>query len=206
MWWSSDLIECYALEGMEDAARREFGRLEKAAANSYMPTTAAVAARSKALLEPAAFEENMTEALRLHAVSDMPFEHARTELMIGQYLRRHNQPGKARSPLTAALAIFERLGAPDWTNRTRSELHATGIRLRQPTAAVLATLTPPELQVALAIARGHSNREVADLLFLSTKTVEFHLTNVFHKLGINRRTQLATMVAQQANLPLSAAR
>jgi hypothetical protein len=56
VWWSSDLIECYVLEGMEDAARRELGRLERAAANPEMPTTAAVAARSRALLEPAAFE------------------------------------------------------------------------------------------------------------------------------------------------------
>ena len=75
-----------------------------------------------------------------------------------------------------------------------------------PPTTRIGQLLVPRLQVALAIARGHSNREVADLLFLSTKTVEFHLTNVFHKLGINRRTQLATMVAQQANLPLSAAR
>ena len=93
--------------------------------NPHMPPTAAVAARSKALLEPAAFEEHMTEALRLHSISDMPSEHARTQLMLGHYLRRHNQAGKARSQLTAALAIFDRLGAPDWANRTRSELQAT---------------------------------------------------------------------------------
>jgi DNA-binding CsgD family transcriptional regulator len=170
-----------------------------------MPTTAAVAARSRALLEPASFENHMTEALRLHSISDMPFERARTELMIGQHLRRHNQPTKARSLLTAALALFDRLGAPDWANRARSELQATGIRMPQPTPGGLTTLTPQELQVALAVARGHSNREVAGLLFLSTKTVEFHLRNVFQKLGINRRTRLATIVAQQANLPISAA-
>jgi DNA-binding CsgD family transcriptional regulator len=205
MWWSGDLLECYVLEGMEDAARGEFGRLEKAAANPAMPTTAAVAARSRALLEPASFENHMTEALRLHSISDMPFERARTELMIGQHLRRHKQPTKARSLLTSALALFDRLGAPDWANRARSELQATGIRMPQPTPGGLTTLTPQELQVALAVARGHSNREVAGLLFLSTKTVEFHLRNVFQKLGINRRTRLATIVAQQANLPISAA-
>jgi tetratricopeptide (TPR) repeat protein len=88
MWWSSDLLECYVTEGMDDAARRELSRLEKVAANPDMPTTAAVTARSRALLEPAAFEEHMTEALRLHSISDMPFERARTELMIGQHVRR----------------------------------------------------------------------------------------------------------------------
>jgi DNA-binding CsgD family transcriptional regulator/tetratricopeptide (TPR) repeat protein len=205
MWWSSDLLECYVLEGMADAARRELGRLEKAAANPSMPTTAAVAARSRALLEPESFEDHMTEALRLHSISDMPFERARTELMIGQHLRRHNEPTKARALLTGALALFDRLGAPDWANRARNELQATGIRLARPTPGGLTTLTPQELQVALAVARGHSNREVAGLLFLSTKTVEFHLRNVFQKLGINRRTRLATIVAQQANLSVSAA-
>ncbi len=205
MWWSSDLLECYVSEGMDDAAWHELSRLEKAAANPSMPTTAAVAARSRALLEPAAFDEHMTEALRLHSIGDMPFEQARTELMVGQHLRRHNQPSNARSRLNAALVRFERLGAPDWANRARSELQATGVRIPQPAAAGLTMLTPQELQVALAVAGGHSNREVAGLLFLSTKTVEFHLSNVFHKLGINRRTRLATMVAQQASLPVSVA-
>jgi DNA-binding CsgD family transcriptional regulator len=205
LWWSSDLLECYVAEGMEDAARRELSRLEKVAANPDMPTTAAVTARSRALLEPAAYEEHMTEALRLHSMSDMPFERARTELMMGQYLRRHNRPAEARSLLTSALAIFDRLGAPDWASRARSELQASGVRISQRAAPGLTALTPQELQVALAVARGHSNREVAGLLFLSTKTVEFHLSNVYHKLGINRRTRLATMVAQQASLPPSAA-
>ena len=201
LWWSSDLLECYVSQRMDDAARRELSRLEKAAANPDMPTTAAVTARSRALLEPAMFEEHMTEALRLHAISDMPFELARTELIFGQHLRRHNQAAKARSLLTSALTIFERLGAPDWGSRARNELQATGVRIPQPEAPGLTTLTPQELQVALAVARGHSNREVADLLFLSIKTVEFHLSNVYHKLGINRRTRLATMVAHQAPLP-----
>ncbi len=203
MWWSSDLLECYVSERMDDAARRELNRLEKAAANPDMPTTAAVTARSRALLEPAAFEEHMTEALRLHAISDMPFERARTELIIGQYLRRHNQAAKARPLLTSALTIFDRLGAPDWASRVRNELQASGARIPQAAAPGLAALTPQELQVALAVARGHSNREVAGLLFLSIKTVEFHLSNVYHKLGINRRTQLATIVAHQARPAVS---
>jgi DNA-binding CsgD family transcriptional regulator len=205
MWWSSDLLECYVAEDMHDAARGELSRLEKIAANPDMPTTAAVTARSRALLEPAAFEEHMTEARRFHSMSDMPFERARTELMIGQHLRRHNQPVKARTLLTSALAIFDQLGAPDWARRTRSELQAAGVRIPEPEAPGLNTLTPQELQVALAVARGHSNREIAGLLFLSTKTVEFHLSNAYHKLGINRRTRLATMIAEQANLPASAA-
>jgi DNA-binding CsgD family transcriptional regulator/tetratricopeptide (TPR) repeat protein len=195
MWWSSDLIECYVAEGMFDAARHELAKLEAAATGPAMPITAAVAARCRALLEPAAFERHMADAVRLHAVGDMPFEQARTELLIGGYLRRHNQSGKARSLLASALATFERLRAVDWANRARDQLEATGMRIRRTTDG-LGELTPQELQVALAVTRGMSNKEIAGHLFLSVKTVEFHLSHVFHKLGVNRRTQVAGLVAR----------
>ena len=195
MWWSSDLIECYVAEGMHDAARQELAKLEAAAAGPSMPTTAAVAARCRALLEPAAFEGHLTEALRLHALGDMPFEQARTELLFGGHLRRHHQAGQARPLLGAALATFERLGAVEWADRARDQLEATGVRIRRASNG-LSELTPQELQVALAVARGMSNKEVAGHLFLSVKTVEFHLSHVFQKLGVNRRTRLSALVAR----------
>jgi DNA-binding NarL/FixJ family response regulator len=126
----------------------------------------------------------------------MPFEQARTELCLGSNLRRRRLRADARSYLRGALARFERLGAVDWAARTRNELQATGVRLAQPYAG-LAQLTPQELQVTLAVARGLSNREVAAQLFLSVRTVEFHLAHVFDKVGVSRRTQLATFVARQ---------
>jgi DNA-binding CsgD family transcriptional regulator len=199
MWWSSDLIECYVAEGMLDAARHELAKLEVVASGPAMPTTAAVAARCRALLEPAAFERYMADALRLHAIGDMPFEQARTELLMGGYLRRRNQQGKARPLLASALATFERLGAVDWASRARDQLEATGMRIRRTTNG-LGELTPQELQVALAVARGMSNKEVAGHLFLSVKTVEFHLSHVFQKLGVNRRTRVASLVARHETL------
>jgi DNA-binding NarL/FixJ family response regulator len=88
------------------------------------------------------------------------------------------------------------LGAVDWASRARDQLEATGMRIRR-TNNGLGELTPQELQVALAVARGMSNKEVAGHLFLSVKTVEFHLSHVFHKLGVNSRTRVAGLVARQ---------
>lgn len=98
------------------------------------------------------------------------------------------------------MRAFDRLGAPDWGERTRIEMRAAGLAVdlsTGPPQAGLAQLTPQELQVALAVSHGLANREVAAHLFLSVKTVEFHLSNVFHKLGIHRRAQLAALLARQ---------
>jgi DNA-binding CsgD family transcriptional regulator len=196
LWWSGDLIEAYVRCDMLNQARKVLQQLEASAAVSSIATAAAVAARSRALLEPEQFERHITDALRCHDRARMPFEQARTELCLGSNLRRRRLRADARSYLRGALARFERLGAVDWAARTRNELQATGVRLAQPYAG-LAQLTPQELQVTLAVARGLSNREVAAQLFLSVRTVEFHLAHVFDKVGVSRRTQLATFVARQ---------
>jgi DNA-binding CsgD family transcriptional regulator len=196
MWWSSDLVECYVQEGRLEEATLELKRLEESVERSGVPTAAAVAARCRALLAPDDFEKHLDESMRWHARSGMAFEQARTELLFGSQLRRRRGRPEARLLLEAALGRFELLGALDWAERTRVELDALGVRRARPQAG-LGQLTPQELQVALAVAKGLSNREVAAQLFLSVKTVEFHLANVFHKLGINRRTRLATLVARQ---------
>jgi DNA-binding CsgD family transcriptional regulator len=196
LWWSGDLIEAYLRCEMPDQARHVLRRLEASAAKSSIATAAAVAARSRALAEPDQFERHIAEALRCHDKARMPFEQARTELCLGSNLRRRRMRAEARGYLHASLAKFERLGAVDWANRARIELQATGVRLAQPYAG-MAQLTPQELQVTLAVARGLSNREVAAQLFLSVKTVEYHLSHVYDKVGVSRRTQLATFVARQ---------
>jgi DNA-binding CsgD family transcriptional regulator/predicted ATPase len=195
LWWSGDLVEAYFRCGMPDQARQVLRRLE-ASAMSSVATAAAVAARSRALVEPDQFERHIAEALRCHEKARMPFEQARTELCLGSNLRRRRLRAEARGYLHASLAKFERLGAVDWADRARNELQATGVRLAQPYAG-MAQLTPQELQVTLAVARGLSNREVAAQLFLSVKTVEYHLAHVYDKVGVSRRTQLATFVARQ---------
>jgi len=89
------------------------------------------------------------------------------------------------------LARFEGLRTPLWAQRARAELEATGITARKRDPTTLDTLTPQELRIAKLVAAGASNREVAGQLFLSPKTVEYHLSKVFTKLGVSSRVELA---------------
>src|SRR5207245_11783182 len=120
----------------------------------------ATAARCRGLLAPdAEYEAAFAEALEWHDHTPTPFERARTELCLGERLRRSRRRSDAREPLRAALETFERLGADPWAERARVELGASGetARRRDPSAA--GQLTPQELQVALAVAQGATNRE-----------------------------------------------
>lgn len=149
--------------------------------------------RTRALLAPSAelADELFGEALshlRHHAP---PFERARTELAYGEFLRRARRRTDARVQLRDALATFEGLNTPLWADRARAELEATGITARKRDPSTLDTLTPQELRIARLVAGGASNREVAAQLFLSPKTVEYHLRKVFLKLGVSSRVELA---------------
>ena len=123
------------------------------------------------------------------------FERARTELAYGERLRRAGQRKRARERLHAALVVFDDLGAKAWSARARSELAATGERLR-PAAVTRESLTPREMQVALAVAEGASNSETAAALYLTPKTVEYHLTRVYRKLGLRSRAELVRQFAR----------
>jgi DNA-binding NarL/FixJ family response regulator len=94
-------------------------------------------------------------------------------------------------PLRAALATFERLNAEPWAQRARRELAASGEHVRARRDVPTRELTPQELQVALAVADGATNREAAAALFVSPKTVEAQLTSIYRKLNLRSRTQLA---------------
>ena len=137
-----------------------------------------------------AFDAHFSRALELHG-NAWPFAHARTELAYGERLRRAGRRSNARTQLRAALATFETVGADPWAERARRELRATGERIarRDPTTAE--QLTPQELQIALLVARGATNREAAATVFLSPKTVEHHLSQIYRKLGLRSRSELA---------------
>jgi DNA-binding CsgD family transcriptional regulator len=129
----------------------------------------------------------------------MPFERARTLLAFGERLRRAKQRAEAREPLTAALDAFERLGARPWAERVRAELRATGGPAgTRRTSAVAEQLTPHELQIALLVAQGMTNREAAAALFLSPKTIEYHLGQIYRKLDVRGRAQLARFMAMES--------
>ena len=101
---------------------------------------------------------------------------------------------EARERLRSALERFEALGAEPWAARARAELRAAGGAVGAARQPATRELTPQELEVALAVARGATNREVAAALFVSPKTIEVHLSRIFRKLGVRSRTELAKFV------------
>ena len=127
-----------------------------------------------------------------------PIESARTELMFGERLRRDRRRREARPHLSRAVEIFDSLGAEPWAERARSELAATGERARPRTLRATEELTPQELQLARIVAKGASNREAAERLFVSRKTVEAHLGAIYRKLGLRSRTELAARLHADA--------
>ena len=130
------------------------------------------------------------EALRLHERTPDAFEEARTRLAFGARLRRSRQRVRAREQLRGALSIFERLGAVPWADQADSELAATGETARRRDVSTLSRLTPQELQIARLLAAGRTTREAAAAVFISPKTVEYHLRHVYDKLGIRSREEL----------------
>ncbi len=186
-----DLIESMAMLGRIDEARRALAGLDQRAREADCNGALAVAARCRGLLAGEEFEDHFALALELHdRRPPQPFERARTQLLLAERRRRAGRRRDARGPLRDALSTFEDLAAAPWAARATAELRATGetVRARR-TPSV--ELTPQELRIALAVADGATNREVASALFLSAKTVEYHLTKVYEKLGVRSRTELA---------------
>lgn len=141
-------------------------------------------------------ESEFLEALRLHELTPDPFESARTRLAYGSALRRSRRRVDARTPLREALVTFERLGAVPWADRAAAELEATGETALRRGAGVIAALTPQERQIATLLSQGRTSREAAVALFLSPKTVEYHLRHVYIKLGIHSREDLVKAMAE----------
>jgi DNA-binding CsgD family transcriptional regulator len=189
-----DRLEAALQAGRADAARHDIAELERFAAATGSPWAAAAVAHGRALLSDGdQAERYFLTALNHHATSRRRFDRARTELAYGDFLRRARRRVDARAHLRAAQQTFSDLGAGSWADRAAQELRASGetVRRREPSAA--SELTHQELEVARLVAEGLSNREAAARLFISRRTVEFHLRNVFTKLGISSRTKLAAL-------------
>jgi DNA-binding CsgD family transcriptional regulator len=194
-----DLVEVYVRLGRREQAEQVLARYEEQAATTAAPNwLEAAAARCRGLLAADdEFDGHFQRALTWHANIPCPLDQARTELCWGERLRRAGRRIDARQHLKAALAAFEASGARPWAARARSELAATGAhaRPRKPTPGE--QLTPQEYQIAALVAEGATNKEAAAGLFLSTKTIEFHLRNVYLKLGVRSRTELASRFTRQ---------
>ncbi len=195
--WMPDLIEAYIRTGRRAKAEALLDTLQAQAERTDGNWARATAARCAGMLAEV-FDEDFLRALDLHRRTPTPFERARTELCFGERLRRAGRRTEARAHLRPALEAFDWLGASPWRDRAAAEL---GVSVEHVTSREnrIDRLSPQELQVALLVAEGATNREAAAALFVTTKTVEFHLRNVYRKLGIRSRTQLARAVA--AGLP-----
>jgi DNA-binding CsgD family transcriptional regulator len=188
---AADYVEAAARSGATAHARARLALLEALAANARPPWALAAAARCSGLLEPGSEgDAHFAEALELHGDVDRPFDLARTELLYGEYLRRVRRRTEARNRLRSAYEAFEQLGAEGWAERAHRELRTTGEIARKRDPSTLGDLTPQELQIARIVADGATNREVAAQLFLSKRTIDYHLRKIFAKLDITSRSEL----------------
>jgi DNA-binding CsgD family transcriptional regulator len=193
--YCADQVEAAARAGRPADAAAAYERFRRWAGAAAQPWAEAVAERCAALVGPAAeAERHFARAVGLHAAGGRPFEHARTRLLYGEWLRRERRRTEARTQLRAAVEGFERLGAAPWADRARNELRATGETAAPPHRVdLLGRLTAQELQVVRLAATGATNRDIAGRLFLSPRTVGYHLYKAYPKLGISSRRQLPTL-------------
>jgi DNA-binding CsgD family transcriptional regulator len=192
-----DMVEASARSGELDRAREALAGFEPWASYTGQPWALAVAARCRGLVSPPEHAgQHYAEALRLHDGAGRPFEEARTQLVYGEWLRREKRRTAAREHLQDAFSTFDRLGAKSWAQRARRELRATGLVASPvPEPVPLARLTPQEFQIVKLAAQGASNRDIAAQMFLSHRTVGYHLYKAFPKLGVASRHELATLFA-----------
>jgi DNA-binding CsgD family transcriptional regulator len=189
-----DRIEAAVRADDHDTAREWIQDLDRFGESTGTQWAVAVAAHGRAIVgAPAAKDELFMGALQLHSGAGRPFARARTELAYGEHLRRSRRRVGARAHLRAALGTFQDLGAAPWTERAAQELRASGETAQRRDVSKVAGLTAQELQVSRFVAQGLANREIAHQLFLSPRTIDFHLRNVFAKLGVTSRAELARL-------------
>jgi DNA-binding CsgD family transcriptional regulator len=191
-----ELVDVYLRLGRRDDAARLVLELDERARAKGQPWSLARAARCRGLVGPdSELDEHFGEALALHELTPDLFETARTRLAYGARLRRARKRVRAREELRAALELFDRLGPTPWAEQASAELAATGETARRRDPSTLDELTPQELQIALLLAEGKTTRQAAAALFLSPKTIEYHLRHVYSKLEIHSREELTARFA-----------
>jgi DNA-binding CsgD family transcriptional regulator len=195
-----DLVEALLRGGSREDAERVLERFAPRARAGTPIWGGALVARCRGMLagDEDGAGAHFTEALELHAQVEDRFQHGRTLLAFGERLRRAGERRDARERLRTALQLFEGLGAKPWIERVEQELRASGETLRRRDETTVDELTPQELQVALQVAEGKTNKQVGAALFLSHKTVEFHLSRIYRKLDISSRAELIRRYAGDA--------
>jgi len=201
-WALPELIEAAMRTGETRLAGETLTRLAKAASAGERDWGLGVLARSRALLSdgPDA-ESSYREAIERLGRTALRPELARAHLVYGEWLRRENRRLDAREQLRIAHELFRTIGMEAFAERARMELHATGEHVRAHTVETRDDLTAQERQIAELARDGLSNPEIGARLFLSPRTVEWHLRHVFTKLGIRSRRDLARAMPRSESEP-----
>jgi DNA-binding CsgD family transcriptional regulator len=188
-----NVVEAAARANQLDEAADHLARFHESVERFPTPARLSLLARCQALVAESDAEPHFARAIEL-AESLSPFERARTELLYGEWLRRERRRVDARPHLRAALELFQRIRLSPWEERARAELRASGETARRRDPSTRDQLTPQELQIAHLVAEGMTNREIGAQLYLSPRTIDYHLRKVFAKLQIASRTDLGRMV------------
>ena len=200
-WYVPHAVEAMVALDRLDEAEPLIETLETNGVRLGRTWNIAAGARCRAMLLAARGDvesaiESAHRAMIAHERLPMPFERARTMLLLGKLQRRRRLKDTAARTLTAALGEFETIGAPLWAKQVRDELARTNVRPSR-----TSELTPSEQRVAELAASGMSNKDIGATLFVGTKTVEHNLTRIYAKLGIRSRVELARRIDQLPDRP-----
>ena len=200
-WALVELIEAAVRSDGQPGEAAALARLSERTRASGTEWALGIEARCRALLSED--ESLYLESVERLARSRAAVELARSRLLYGEWLRRENRRVDAREQLRAAHEMFSRMGAAAFAERARRELAATGETVRKRTVETLDELTTQEAQVVRLAAQGHTNPEIGAQLFISPRTVEYHLHKIFPKLGISSRKELRRALpgAEHAGVP-----
>jgi DNA-binding CsgD family transcriptional regulator/tetratricopeptide (TPR) repeat protein len=190
-WSLTELVEAAVRSGQPARASEALGRLSEMTRASGTDWALGAEARSRALLsEGEAAENGYREAIERLGRTRMRPAAARAHLLYGEWLRRENRRLDARAKLRSAYDLFTTMGIEAFAERARGELLATGDTVRKRTAETTSELTVQEAHIARLAVDGRTNVEIGTQLFLSTRTVEWHLSKVYTKLGVGSRREL----------------
>lgn len=196
-WALPDVVEAATRSGRSEEALAALDRIRSIKGAVGSSWARGIEQRCLALLaEDDRAEEHFSESAQHLEMSGMRLDLARTHLLYGEWLRRQTRRVDARTPLRQALEVFEAIGAVGFARRASLELRASGEQARRRTPDTLVALTERESQVAELAIEGHSNPAIGRQLFISPRTVEYHLHKVFTKLGIMSRAQLRAALAR----------
>ena len=184
-----DTVEAAVRARQLDEAAEHLARFQEWVERFPTPARLSLLARCQALAAQSAAEPHFVRSIEL-AEGLSPFEQGRNELRYGEWLRRERRRVDARPHLRAALELFQQIAVSPWEEQARSELRASGETARRRDPSTRDQLTPQELQIAHLVSEGRTNREIGAQLFLSPRTIDYHLRKVFTKLEIASRADL----------------